>query len=196
MAGIPLQPGQPALSPSTLQAGNGRPQAPTLPALFNQRAAGQESPPLQGNTRQPAMPAHPGISLQLPLGGPTLVQAVMQPPQFLPLGDPTIAQAAMPGIVGTNRQSASVAPLAPKYRWFQEFYADETKDPCQGSYQRVMQRFDYEHAQAADPATLFEQAVSSNGLAHQAYFCCASTRRGPRIYCIHMPSRFASAVDG
>ncbi len=59
-----------------------------------------------------------------------------------------------------------------------------------------MQRFDPENASAVAADVLFAQAMGTSGNLHQAYLCCTSTRFGPRIYCIHLPSLFASALDG
>jgi hypothetical protein len=87
-------------------------------------------------------------------------------------------------------------PMTPQPRTFQEFYSDATKDPCHGQYGRILQRFDPESPNAVEPVMLFEQAVNGNSSTHQAYLCCVSTRRGPRIYCIHLPAKFPSALDG
>ncbi len=51
-----------------------------------------------------------------------------------------------------------------------------------------MQRFDPENASAVAADVLFAQAMGTSGNLHQAYLCCTSTRFGPRIYCIHLPS--------
>jgi hypothetical protein len=59
-----------------------------------------------------------------------------------------------------------------------------------------MARFNLEDATAADPDQLLSQVLGSSSHLHQPYLGCASTRRGPRIHCLHLPSRFASALDG
>jgi hypothetical protein len=87
-----------------------------------------------------------------------------------------------------------IAP--PPARTFLQFYEDAQKDPCRGNYQRIMQRFDPIDQGAANPEVLYDQALGTPATVHQAYFCCAATRRGPRIFCIHAPSRFTSAMDG
>jgi hypothetical protein len=87
-------------------------------------------------------------------------------------------------------------PAAPKPRTFRDFYADSSRDPCKGDYQRIMQRFDPEAATIIASDVLLEQALGNRPDLHQAYLCCAATRRGPRVFCIHLPSRFTSALDG
>jgi hypothetical protein len=61
-----------------------------------------------------------------------------------------------------------------------------------------MQRFDPENPLQAqvNADILFDQALGTPPTSHQAYLCCAATRRGPRIFCLHAPSRFHSALDG
>jgi hypothetical protein len=61
-----------------------------------------------------------------------------------------------------------------------------------------MQRFDPENPLQAqvNADILFDQALGTPPTSHQAYLCCATTRRGPRIFCLHAPSRFHSALDG
>ncbi len=71
------------------------------------------------------------------------------------------------------------AIIIPKVRTFQEFYADTSKDPCAGHYACIMQHFDPEQPGAGAAEVLYDQAVNSNGTVHEAYFCCASTCRGP-----------------
>ena len=87
-------------------------------------------------------------------------------------------------------------PEQPKARTFMQFYEDLSKDPCNGDYGRIMQRFDPESPTAVATEVLLEQALGSGGTKHQAYLCCSATRRGPRIFCIHLPSRFVGALDG
>ena len=102
------------------------------------------------------------------------------------------ANILVPGNVvpGNNLQ------IVPRPKTFTQFYDDASKDPCERNYARVMQRFDPENVNAPAADVLFTQAVGTSGNLHRAYLCCAPTRRGPRIYCIHLPSRFVSALDG
>ncbi len=44
-----------------------------------------------------------------------------------------------------------------------------------------MQRFDPEAAAVIASETLLEQALGSRSDTHQAYLCCALTRRGPPV---------------
>jgi hypothetical protein len=87
-------------------------------------------------------------------------------------------------------------PIAPRPRTFRQFYEDTSRDPCQGEYARIMQRFDPDTANPIASEVLLEQALGTRSNVHQAYLCCASTRRGPRIFCLHSPARFTSALDG
>jgi hypothetical protein len=88
-------------------------------------------------------------------------------------------------------------PLLPtqRYKTFSQLYSDETLDPCKGQYARIMHRFDPAHPNAIQGNILLDQALGA-GAIPQAYLCCSSSRRGTRIYCVHMPSRFAGTVDG
>jgi hypothetical protein len=88
-------------------------------------------------------------------------------------------------------------PLAPMVRHatFASFYNDLTLDPCKGQYARIMGRFEPEQENRIPAEVLLEQALGA-GCVPQAYLCCAATRRGPRLYVIHLPARFTGALDG
>jgi len=177
MAGTLYPIGQPAIT------------APLAPVAGLQLAA--LPPPGLGN-----VPTGPPPSPQLGAvdAGPRLPP--LGPP--LPTGNPELQGlpgAAAPGML-RSAGGATTVGSAPSPRTFQEFYADAARDPLRGVYERIMSRFDPEQVVAVEAATLFEQAVTSNSGVPQAYLCCASTRRGPRIYCVHLPSRFPSALDG
>jgi hypothetical protein len=58
-----------------------------------------------------------------------------------------------------------------------------------------MERFDPDINNVVTPLLLQEQAVAS-GVAPQAYFCCAQRQDQVHIYCVHLPSKFPSALDG
>jgi hypothetical protein len=81
-----------------------------------------------------------------------------------------------------------------RHQEFCAFYRDETLDPCQRSYERIMDRFDPEF-NATSHVTLLDQAVGS-GPVPQAYLCCIRRQNQVRIVCIHLPSCFIGALDG
>jgi hypothetical protein len=58
-----------------------------------------------------------------------------------------------------------------------------------------MRRFDVDANPGVTPLVLFEQAVGS-GVVPQAYLCCAVPQQEVKIYCVHLPSKFTSALDG
>jgi hypothetical protein len=74
-------------------------------------------------------------------------------------------------------------------------YGDAFKDPCKGSYERIMARFDAAHQDAPTAVELYDQVVNL-GIVPQAYLFCAHSAQGPRIYCAHSPSKYRSALDG
>jgi hypothetical protein len=82
----------------------------------------------------------------------------------------------------------------PHHQDFSAFYRDETLDPCQRSYERIMDRFDPEF-NATSHVTLLDQAVGS-GPVPQAYLCCVRRQAQVQILCVHLPSRFTGALDG
>jgi len=86
-------------------------------------------------------------------------------------------------------------PLPTRHRSFQSFYNDEELDPYRGQYDRVLTRLNVDANPNVTLAMLYEQAVGS-GVAPQAYICCATSQQTTKIYCIHLPSRFVSALDG
>jgi len=58
-----------------------------------------------------------------------------------------------------------------------------------------MERVDPDVNTVVTPLLLQEQAVSS-GAVPQAYLCCALRQNQTRIYCVHLPSKYTSALDG
>jgi hypothetical protein len=85
--------------------------------------------------------------------------------------------------------------LPNRYRTFQSFHSDGELDPCRGNYERIMRRFDVDVNPGVTPLMLFEQAVGS-GVVPQAYLCCATSQLEVKIYCVHLPSKFTSSLDG
>jgi hypothetical protein len=88
------------------------------------------------------------------------------------------------------------AGLAVRPTSFAQYFADESKDPCQRQYARIMARFDAMSPYAPQSTTLFQQAVTTGEVTPQAYLFCASTNTEPRIYCAHLPSIYVSALEG
>jgi hypothetical protein len=88
--------------------------------------------------------------------------------------------------------------LAPPVRVtsFAQLYGDESKDPCNRRYERIMTRFDAAQLNAPASAELLQQVVSLGENTLQAYLFCANTAVEPRIYCAHAPSRFVSSLEG
>jgi hypothetical protein len=135
--------------------------------------AGQ--PPLPMPQGLPAPPPPMPLPLQPPMPQPNAPQ-LMAP----------LEAAAAPQLGGAARRPTT----------FLELYQDPQRDPCQGQYASILARFNTESAQATAPNILLEQAVCMPAQIPQAYLCCALSRRGLRIYCMHMPSRFVAALDG
>jgi len=98
-----------------------------------------------------------------------------------------------------NARPAAVAPQAITAPWiltFTQYYSNQSKDPYHCNYQRIMTRFDPSQPAAIPSATLYQQVVSIGSNVPQAYLFCAATLAGPRIYCIHLLSRYIGALDG
>ena len=89
----------------------------------------------------------------------------------------------------------NLVPRAPPST-FSQWYGDETRDPCQGNYQRIMNHFNPGRNDAVPGQTLFQQVVSGGGVVPQAYLCCSTGTNGPRVYCIYVPSKYRTALDG
>jgi hypothetical protein len=58
-----------------------------------------------------------------------------------------------------------------------------------------MERFDPELNPAISHIMLFEQALGLQAVP-QAYLCCSHRQNQTRIYCVHLPSRYTSNLDG
>jgi len=87
-------------------------------------------------------------------------------------------------------------PLLRRPSTFFEFYQDLQRDPCQGNYAAIMARFNPAQPNAVPANVLMEQALGTPAHVPQAYLCCSLSRRGVRIYCLHMPTKFVGALDG
>lgn len=91
-----------------------------------------------------------------------------------------------------------IAPQARVATNLYQLYQDESKDPCKRNYARVMQRFDAmdEDAAAVPGNTLFQQIVNRGGKVLQSFLCCGRSMNGPRIFTLHLPSKFLASIDG
>ncbi len=58
--------------------------------------------------------------------------------------------------------------LAPKYKTFSELFSDPEADPCQGRYQRMMQRFSGDNNQIT-ALRLMDQVIGNAGIVPQAF---------------------------
>jgi hypothetical protein len=85
-----------------------------------------------------------------------------------------------------------------RFTTFNQLYSDETRDPCHINYGRIMTRFDADSPTPTDSNTLWNQVIGVGGSQLQAYLCCRTGigGRGPRIYCLHLPTKFIPALDG
>lgn len=86
-------------------------------------------------------------------------------------------------------------PMPQHHRDFASFYGDNSLDHCHSDYTRILECFDPEVTTVLMHVLMHEQAVSS-GPIPQAYLYCASQRQQVQIFCVHLPTKFPSALDG
>lgn len=91
----------------------------------------------------------------------------------------------------------AVAPLTlpVRHKTFAGYYADESQDPSRDRYALILRRFDAIGNEAQDADTLL-QVTLGNPNVPIAFLCCATLSTAPRIYVIHMPSKFSPSIDG
>lgn len=92
-------------------------------------------------------------------------------------------------------QQPPLLPTNNHHNTFSQLYSDQTLDPCHGQYAHIMHQFNPAHPKAIQGNLLMDQALGL-GTVPQAYLCCASSRCGTWVYCIHTPSRLTGALDG
>jgi len=92
-------------------------------------------------------------------------------------------------------EQGAAIPIMQGHQNFPSYYGDGTLDPYQGNYTRILERLDPETNNGLSHVMLLEQAVGT-GPCPQAYLCCMNQQQRTRIYCIHLPSRFTSLLDG
>jgi len=85
-----------------------------------------------------------------------------------------------------------------KYTTFNQLYTDDSRDPCSRRYERIMSRFSADIPNAVTANALFNQVINLGSAQLQAYLCCSEGigGRGPRIYCVHTPTRYVASLDG
>jgi hypothetical protein len=85
-----------------------------------------------------------------------------------------------------------------RFTIFNQLYSDETKDPCNCSYARIMARFDNSLPTAIASVQLFDQVVGVSGGQLNACLCIGIGigGRGTRVYCLHFPAKFMASLDG
>jgi len=189
------QPGVPTRDQPQLPQGGWPPQAipggtDNLPRLGGPLYGGY--PPAVLPNAAGAPQPYPGHLPPIPQGlgmaraGP-LPGAMPQPPAGLPPhpGQPVIPLPMIQGLVHTRPHT------------FSQVYADESKDPCTRDYTRIMQRFDASALNAVTGPTLFNQVTRVGASQLQAYLCCGSGvgNNQARIYCVHAPAKFITALD-
>jgi hypothetical protein len=76
-----------------------------------------------------------------------------------------------------------------------QLYQDESKDPCRGDYARIMMRFNIMIANPVPGPTLFQQVVNRWGGVLQSFLCCGRSLNGPRVFALHLPSKFLAPLD-
>jgi hypothetical protein len=97
-----------------------------------------------------------------------------------------------------NNIPAALAPPVLQGHGAQSFsmlFQDPAVDPCQGDYIHIMERFNPIINPGLSHVMLLEQATGS-GPVPQAYLCCALKENQTRVFCLHSPSKYISALDG
>jgi hypothetical protein len=64
-----------------------------------------------------------------------------------------------------------------------------------GQYTRILNHFDPEVNNNVSHVFLLEQALGS-GPVPQAYLICANFQNQTRVYCLHLPSKYTSSLNG
>ncbi len=95
-------------------------------------------------------------------------------------------------IININKDQGALVAQA-QVRNFKKIYSGESKDPCNSHYDRIMDQFDAAHQDATNSITIYQQVVNLGERTPQAYLFSVNTKNGPRIFCAHFPSKYASA---
>jgi len=89
----------------------------------------------------------------------------------------------------------AAADLGTRQRSFASLYSDPNCDPLWDSAAAIMQRFDPMQAAPLDTSTLLA-LIAGDPSRPRVYLCCAAVHNAPRIYLVHMLSRYPPAIDG
>jgi hypothetical protein len=123
--------------------------------------------------------------------------AGLQPPPINP--DALAAPGVQPGVANPLPQMQipvpPVAAAAVRHRTFASYYMDESKDPVRLRYASILHRFDAVGDKAQDADALL-QGVLGNPTIPNSFLCCAVLSGSPKIYVIHMLSKFTPVIDG
>jgi len=132
---------------------------------------------------QPAIP-------QVLLGAPPAAsnQGQGQGQAHLPLPLPPMV---IPGQV----QAPAAAGQGARHRSFASLYSDQNCDPLWDSAGTIMQRYDPMRADPVGAAALMA-SISGDPSRPGTYLCCSTVHNTPRIYLVHMLSRYPPAIDG
>jgi hypothetical protein len=143
---------------------------------LNQPAMNMPPPNGQGQLPQPP----PVGQIQVATGG----------------GAPPAAASQGQAIQGGGAQPNMHAGLPrTKHRTFASLYSDPNCDPAWDSAVQIMQRFDPMKVGPLNSADLLA-TVSGDPTRPSTYLCCAQLHDTPRIYLIHMLSRYPPSLDG
>lgn len=108
--------------------------------------------------------------------------------QAAPLRHAPVPQAQIP-------PAAVPVTLPLRHRTFTNFYSDPSKDPFRDRYSSILRRFDAIGPDSQDADTLLQVVLGNTNTAH-AFLCCATLAGSPRIYIIHMPTKYIPCLDG
>lgn len=110
-----------------------------------------------------------------------------------PVGQAPLLQAPVPQ--AQVPQAALPLTLPVRHRSFASFYADTLRDPFRDRYASILRCFDAVGPDSQDSDTLLQVVLGSLN-APMAFLCCATLAGSPRIYVIHMPTKYTPAIDG
>jgi hypothetical protein len=87
-------------------------------------------------------------------------------------------------------------PRALRHRTFTSYYSDPTCDPLWGNLTSVLGRFDPMRLQGPVSADELRASISGDALRPSCFLCCTALHNIPKIYVVHMLSRYPRAIDG
>jgi hypothetical protein len=167
---------QPAMQP-------GNPLAPDLIRPLGPVAVAQAQEPQAGVAPRPQdSPARNaprvGVQPQIPAQPAAAEPGAANPPALI-----------MPALAGQGQGT----PV--RHATFASFYAEGTCDTLRESAAAIFARIDPMSAAPIAAQELLD-SVSGDPTRPVAYLCCASLHGAPRLYVVHMLSKFLPAIDG